>query len=123
MSPARRSDVASGKRDRWVELVPITDSVGTSGFPVETDASDPNRIGLWARKEDVSGRERIAMAQEAAPFDTIWDLPYSRAFDPDIVDVSKAFALYHKGRRYDIVNAAIIGRAEGVELLTTATQG
>jgi hypothetical protein len=123
MSPTPRSAVAAGRRDRLVQLVAVTQSTGGSGFPVETDQPADESIEVWASIEPLGGRERIQMNQVSAPFDTRWVLPYGTAWDPDIVDVPKTFALMHKGRRYDIVAAAIIGREEGVELLTLARNG
>ena len=120
----RRNDhVPTGARDKWVYLVPITDSTGSSGFPVETDAISSQWIGVWASREDVGGRERFAAQQVSAPYDTRWGLPYAAAFDPDVVNVPKVFALMHKSRRHDIVAAQVIGRSGGVELLTLARNG
>lgn len=117
---ARRSDAAAGKRDRLVQLVPLTQGVGADRFPTETPG---NAIELWASRDDIGGRERIVMNQESAPFDTRWILPFSDTWDPERVDVPKAFQLTHGGRTYDIVHAAIIGRRLGVEVLTLARQG
>ncbi len=121
MSPVRRSDVAAGKRDRLVSLVPIVQSRAASGFP--TEAQDPPTIDLWVSKEDISGRERIVMNQASAPFDTRFVLPFGDAFNPDTIDVPKVFELEYLGKRYDITAAAEIGRREGVEVLTLARRG
>ena len=121
MSPTPRFLAASGRRDRLVQLVPIVDGEDTSGFPTESDGTP--EIEVWASKEDMGGRERIAMAQESAPFDSRFILPFSDAYNPNRIDVPKVFALDCEGRRYDIVAAAEIGRREGVELITLARMG
>lgn len=121
MSPAKRSDVAAGKRDRLIQLVPIEQGRAPSGFPTETD--DTPEIRLWVSKDDIGGRERIVMDQTSAPFDTRFVLPFSDAYNPNTVNVPKVFALDYAGKRYDIVAAAEIGRRDGVEVLTIARRG
>lgn len=117
----KRDDAASGKRDRRITLVPRETATGSSGYPVESDGVGD--IELWVSKEDVSGRERFTADQHSAPYDTRWVAPYGAAFDPDLVDVPKVFALEHKGRRLDIVQASHIGRCEAVEFLTLGRMG
>lgn len=116
-----RIDAASaGNRDRQVYLVPLTDSQGNSGYPIETEAPQANWIKVLANRYDVSGRERFAADQESASYDTRWTLPYSARFDPEQVDVPKAFTLVYLNRRHDIVAASMLDRRRGVELLTLA---
>lgn len=115
-----KSRAVAGVRDRQITLVPRTDAVADSGFPTETEGT---AITLWAAREDMGGRERIAFGQESAPFDTRWFLPFGDLWDPERINVPKAFSLEHGGREYDIVSAAIIGRRDGVELMTLARQG
>lgn len=110
----------AGERDRSITLVPVSDSRGSSGFPVETDAATVNQIALWASKNDLGGRERFVANQLTAPYDTRWEVNYRSDIDPDLVNVPKTFALVYQGRRHDIVSASMIGRKEGVELLTLA---
>jgi head-tail adaptor len=116
-----RSAVAAGKRDRRIALVPLVDTTDTSGFPLAEDGTPT--ITLWVSKEDISGRERLLMDQESAPYDSRFVLPFADAYNPNTVDVAKVFALEYAGRRYDIVNASEIGRRDGVEMLTLARQG
>jgi hypothetical protein len=120
MSPTPRSAVAAGKRDRLVQLVPRVDATGADRFPADTDGTP---ISLWVSKEDIGGRELIRMNQETAPFDMVFVLPFGDAFNPNAVDVAKAFEVEYVGRRYDIVHAAEIGRRDGVELLTLSRMG
>lgn len=117
-----KSAAASGKRDRWVQMVPVTQGVGSDRFPTETDGT---AVGLWAAKEELSGRERMVMSQsqEAASYDARWLIPFSDSWDPDTVDVPKVFWLTHKGRRHDIVYAEPIGRRCDVALFTVARNG
>ncbi len=106
-----------GERDRSVIVQQLTDSVGTSGFPVETwDTLDT----VWMRKLDVSGRERFMAAQLSAPIDTQWEMGYRADMDPELEDVRKTRRLVYQGRVFDIVDASQIGRREGIELLTLA---
>lgn len=118
---AKRGDVAAGKRDRRVVLVPLVDTTDSSGFPIPDDSTPT--IAVWVSKDDISGRERILMDQESAPYDSSFVLPFLDAYNPNTVNVPKVFALEYEGRRYDIVNAAEIGRRNGVEILTLARQG
>lgn len=116
----RMHPMESGERDRLVSLIPQTQSAGSSRYPVDTDGT---AIQLWARKDDVGGRERLAADQLSAPYTTRWEVPYLAAIDPDLVDVPKAFVLEYLGRRFDIQAASMIGRKEGVELLTLGRMG
>lgn len=118
---ARRSDARSGRRDRLVTLIPVTQGIGSSGYPTEVDGTDT--LALWARKDDIGGRERFSNTHETASYDTRWSVPYLPAIDPDHVNVPKVFVLSYLGRRYDIVQASMIGSNQGVELLTLSRNG
>ncbi|MDH5244809.1 MAG: head-tail adaptor protein [Betaproteobacteria bacterium] len=96
----------------------LTESVGASGFPVETWATLRTE---WMGKQDVRGRERLVNGQNAAAFDCRWDVGYSPALDPETVDVTKTRRLVYQGRVYDIVAAVMLGRRDGIELMTLAT--
>ena len=108
----------SGERDRAVTVQQLTDSVGSSGFPVETWATLYETA--WMRKVDVSQRERFMAAQLSSPIDTQWEMGYVADMDPDLVDVAKSRRLVYQGRVFDIVSAQQIGRCDGIELLTLA---
>lgn len=107
----------SGTRDRWITVQALTESVGASRRPVE---SWDTLLQVWAAKMDVGGRERLVADQLSAPYDTRWELPYSDAIDPELVDVRKTRRLVVSGRVHDIVSAQEIGRKRGVEVLTLA---
>lgn len=116
----RNGPVGAGTRDRYVYLVPISQSKGSTGFPVETDGT---RFPLWAYKEEMTGQERVLAAQLSAPYTTTWEVDYRPEIDPDLVPVPKAFVLTAEGRRFDIVTAEMIGRKAGVRLSTLARMG
>lgn len=107
--------VPSGRRDRVVDVQGLTESTGTTGFPV--DDWDVLRT-VRAHKADLSQRERFVADQNSAPADTRWSLPYAAEYDPELVDVAKRMRLVYRGRVYDIVSALMIGRRAGVELVT-----
>lgn len=116
----RTAPLESGERDRLVTLQQLTESTGTSGFPVESWTT----LTTWyASKSDVGGREKFGGGQQSAPYTTRWEGNYRADIDPDRVDVPKTRRLVYQGRTYDIVDASMIGRNEGVELLTLARQG
>ena len=107
--------VATGLRDRVVIVETLTESSGASNFPVESWATLRT---VHAAKADLSQRERFIADQNSAPADTRWTLPYSPDYDPELVDVAKSCRLVYRSRAYDIVSALMIGRREGVELVT-----
>jgi SPP1 family predicted phage head-tail adaptor len=107
--------VPTGIRDKFVTIQSMTASVGTSRAPVETWA---DLASVWAFKRDVGGRERFTANQVSAPYDSYFELPFSDAWDPDVVDVPKTRRLVYRGRVYDIVSAQKIGRRDGVAIDT-----
>lgn len=109
-----------GQRDRWVEIKTIAQTTGASRFPVDDEQL---LAGMWASKYDIQGAEKFAADQVSATVDTRWEISYRTDMDPELVDVPKTRVLYYKGRRYNIVVATMIGRREGVELLTLAQVG
>src|SRR4051812_16186218 len=96
-----------GERDRAVTLQTLTESVGTTGFPVETWATLATPV--WMRKLDASQRERFMAAQISAPIDTQWEMGYREDMDPELVDVTKSRRLLYQSRVYDIVSAQLLG--------------
>lgn len=107
----------AGLRDRQVTVQQLTESVGSANFPVETWSTLRTE---WAEKTDVRGRERLMNGQNAAAFDSRWCLGYSPEMDPELVDVPKKRRLVYQGRAYDIVAAVMVGRRDGIELMTIA---
>lgn len=114
---ARRFAAPAGERDRLVTIQALTESSGTSGFPVEAFADAEE---VWMLKADMSGSERFRADQLSARYDTRWEMPYLESMDPEIVDVTKVRRLKYQGRFFDIVTALTIGRFEGIELHTIA---
>lgn len=106
---------ASGQRDRIVTVQSVSESRGGSGAPIE---SWTDLTSVHAQKDDLSQRERFVAQQQSAPADTRWSLPYSADYDPELVDVAKTRRLVYRGRAYEIVSALMIGRREGVEIVT-----
>lgn len=107
-----------GERNRAVTIQQMTESAGTSGFPVETWSTLATPV--WMRKLETGGKERFAAAQLSAPYDTQWEMGYRADMDPDLVNVPKARRLLFAGRTYDITGADQIGTREGIELRTVA---
>jgi SPP1 family predicted phage head-tail adaptor len=108
-----------GERDRIVIIQKMTDGKGTSGFPTEAPST---LAAVPMRKADMNGSERYQAEQLSAPFNTRWEMGYRADMDPELVDVAKTRRLVYQGRAYDIVEAHMIGRREGIELLTLTAQ-
>lgn len=107
-----------GERDRAVTILQLSDSVGSSKFPVETWTV--LETAVWMRKLDVKGMERFVAAQVSAPFDSQWEMGYRSDMDPELYDVPKTRRLLYQGRLFEVVAASQIGRREGIELMTLA---
>lgn len=109
-----------GERDRRVVIQQMTDSSATSGFPVEA----PTTLAtVWMRMLDVSGLERYTAQQLSGYSVTQWEMGYRSDMDPELVNVVKTRQLLYQGRTYDITAASMIGRREGIELITLAKVG
>lgn len=107
----------AGLRDRPVTIEARIATTGPSGFPVESWVTVAT---LYAFRRDTTGRERFAGDQTTAPYDTVWEVNYTAALDPQTVDVPTTRRLMAAGRVYDIVAAAVIGPRQGIELTTLA---
>lgn len=105
-----------GERDRATTLQRATGASDAAGFPTETWATLVTPV--WMRREDIGGKERFAAAQVTATYTTRWEMGYRSDMDPELVNVKQLRRLVYQGRAYDIVEASIIGRREGIELLT-----
>lgn len=116
----RLTPMEAGERDVQVTIQRMTESTGTSGFPVETWAT---LTTMFARKEDLRSMERMNLDQLSARADTRWEVNYRVDLDPDLVDVAKTRRVLYKGRAHDITGASIIGRNEGIELMTLVKSG
>lgn len=115
---SRRGAMEPGERDRIVTLLQSTDGVDGVGAPIQTWTTLVAEIP--AARIELRGMERFAAAQLSAKLETRWEINYRSDMDPDLVDVPKTRRLQEFSRIYDIVNAEVIGRREGVELTTIA---
>lgn len=104
-----------GERTRVVQIEQLTDTKGTSGYPVER--WDPLTT-LYAGRFEDRGTERFRTDQTSSTTLTRWEVGYRSDLDPELVDVPKTRRLVHQGRVFDIVAASVIGQREGVELIT-----
>lgn len=114
-----------GERDRRVTIQQLTAAKAGSGYPKETWTTLQT---AWMRKLEISsglGRasEKFKASQTAASIETQWEMGYSADMDPEAVDVPATRRLVYQGRIYDITAASMIGRREGIELLTIAKTG
>lgn len=108
----------SGRRDCLVTIEQLTETVGVSGFPLETWAE---LAKVWMGRVPMAARERFVAAQTSAWADEKWYLAYRADLDPDTVAVTKARRLVYQGRVFDIVAASLIGPGRrAVELTTLA---
>jgi hypothetical protein len=106
----------SGERDRAVLVEKLVESVSDSRVPIESWETLISVV--WMRKMDAKAGEQVKGDQVAAAFDTQWEMGYRRDMDPELLDVPKSRRLRYQGRTYLIVGASLIGRREGIELLT-----
>jgi len=110
----------AGERNRYVVIQQLTETIPDSNYPMETWTT---LATVWMRKMDATGTERFTAAQLAAAFETQWEMGYRGDMDPEQVDVPKRRRLRYHDRIYDITQASVIGRREGIELLTIAGSG
>lgn len=109
-----------GERDCAVTIQQLTETV-VSGLPKEswTTLATP----VWMRKMGLRASERFEASQVAGKADIQWEMDYREDMDPDLVNVVKLRRLLYQGRTYDITSADLIGRREGVELITVSGSG
>jgi len=111
--------LAAGIRNRQVTIQVLTETKGSSGYPVE-NWTTATPIVVQASKDDETGEERFAANQTTAPFDTTWQIPYLASMDPELVNVPKTRRVLYQGRVHDIVSANLLGLHRGIELRTLA---
>lgn len=109
-----------GERNLLVTIQQLTETVSDAHEPGE-DWTTLATIKM--RKQDASMSERFKASQVSAAFDTQWEMGYRGDMDPDLVNVQKTRRLVYAGRTYDITGASLIGRRQGIELLTLAASG
>lgn len=110
----------AGQRDRYVTIQQRSsaDAVDASYAPTETWTT---LYSGYFSKNDIGGREKFMAHQMTAPYDTRWRGNYRPDMDRELVpDLPKLRRLVYQNRYYDIVDAQIIGRRQGIELLTMA---
>lgn len=107
--------VSAGERDRVVTIQQATQTREPGGMPKE-DWTD--LVKVWASRYELGGNERFWSNQVSAPYDTKWQIPYRIDMDPEIHDVAKNRRLVVRGRIHDIVQAVVIDRYAGIELIT-----
>lgn len=113
----RMHPMEPGERDRQVVIEQAGEATGSGGFPTETWTT---LCTMFASRQDLSARERLQGGVEAE-FTTRWEVNYRTDLDPELVDVPKLRRLTYQGRVHDVIEASVIGRREGVELLTRAS--
>lgn len=110
-----------GERDRAVTIEQLNEETASSGFPTEPWSTLASPV--WMRKLDAKGDERQKADQNAAYYETQWEMGYNADMDPELINVAKTRRLIYRGRVHQIVMASLIGRREGIELLTVAGAG
>lgn len=107
-----------GERDRAVAIYQLVESRASSGMPKESWTVLVSRV--WMRILDEKGTERFTGEQLAPKLETQFEMGYRSDMDPETVNVPKRRRLSYQGRIYDITSASMIGRREGIEMLTIA---
>lgn len=107
--------IAGGQRDKRVLIQQTPAVTPGGGFPRDVWTS---LITEWMSKKDMLADERFATGQEAAFAYTQWQMAYRADMDPELIDVPKTRRLNYQGRTYNIRAATLIGRKDGIELVT-----
>lgn len=115
----RYAAMDAGARDKRVTIQQLAETVGTSGFPIETWTE---LVELDASRIDSRGDERFSADQTVATFEDRWGIEYRPDLDPDLLDVPKKRRVVYLGRAYDILSAVVVGNKDGIELETRARQ-
>ena len=121
----RKIPMEAGERDRIVLIQQRTaaDPVDASGAPDPTAGWTTLVAQMPAARSDLSGWEQFRSNQMSARADTRWEINYRADMDPTLVDVPKLRRLLVSSRVHDITYASVIGRNEGIELVTLARSG
>lgn len=116
-----RPQIAAGQRTRLVTIQQLTESEGTSGFPVETWTTLRTE---YMSRQDLRANEHFATNQTSAFAETQWHGVYSADMDPELVDVAKVRRFSVEGRIYDILSGSRLEPFKsGLEYTTIAKQG
>jgi hypothetical protein len=108
--------MAAGRRDTDVDIQFLRPESENDGYPVERWQT--REVGVMMNRQDVRADERWTASQTSAFVETIFQMPYLPCMDPDLVDVPNERRLVLSGRVFDIRAASMIGRRQGLELLT-----
>lgn len=114
---ADQQPVASGRRDKYVQLEQGEKGTGRSTRPVVSWSLLTN---VWAHKDDTGGTERFRASALDATIDATFTIPYLSTMDPELVDVPATRRIVYEGRIFDILYARQVGRRRGIELATKA---
>lgn len=106
-----------GERDRRVTIEQRAATTAGSRYPKETWTT---LTTAYMRMLDLRASERFKVSQNAPSSETQWEMGYREDMDPEQVDVPTTRRLVYQGRTYDITAASMIGRRDGIELLTIA---
>ncbi len=117
----RQLPQATEERDRAITIQTATESVGSTGFPIETWST--LATPYWCSKQDLVGKERFAQGQQSAPFETKWVGSYRADMDPELIDVPRLRRFLYQGRTYDITAASMVGMKETIQYMTIARMG
>jgi hypothetical protein len=109
-----------GERDRAVTVQQLTETI-VNGVAKESWTTLVSPV--WMRRQGMKAHERFAVDQNKGAADTQWEMGYRPDMDPELVDVVKKRRLLYQGRVYDITGADLIGRFEGIELVTLSGSG
>lgn len=101
-----------------VTIQQVTESAGTSKFPVETWSTLNSTA--WMFRQFLSGGEKFTTGQLSSSSIARWEMRYVADMDPDLLDVVKKRRIVYQGRTYDILAAEHIGRQDGIALTTLA---
>lgn len=115
----RRVPFEPGFREWPVTIQYRRDGETLSEYPVD-DWGVARSLTIKMAREDRRGSERLIGAQVQAQFDTTWMMGYRSDMDPDLVDVPKDRRLVFNHRVLNIVAAQMVGRREGIALMTVA---
>lgn len=105
--------VRAGELDRQVQIYRASLSETEVGAPTPTWSLHKT---LWARRDDISGREFLQMNRES----TAQLARFKAWYDSDITTKD---ILRDNSVDFDIINVRELGRQEGIELLCEARPG
>lgn len=108
-----------GARDRSivVQSRPSTDAVDASYAPVDTWS---DLCTMWALKRRASGGERNRLGQTTVAAIDVFEVNYRADLDPEQLNVPKLRRILFNGRVYDVIDAEVVDRRDGIRLYALA---